>query len=460
MEVDRARALLGVDSSASAEQIENALRARARHAHPDRGGSDEEMSDLLLAREALLAALAKPAARPLEIFDVLKELARFQQQHHSDILLERQLDSTRLKMERRSINRLRTLRLSLAAASAIFAAAMFLGKDAPQALIALPEKIRIEERKLKTFKDLKEMIEEKQKLAIPSGAVFDDMETIQKHIKAWRDETIEKGWPKARDTIQMTEDRAKGFYFGGEEYRNIVRELIFKNDLGQQSHQQDYSAPAFSNATKEYETLKNALAEEWRKADVWERLEVKGLLFPPRADESIWSGVFFLFEAAMNWLVISERSSELVHRSENRIEEYRQLQALVATYWHGAFLILASVSGVACGVISLQIRRAELALEDLQEVLATRASGYSVLKEVFGGEIPSSWNMKTFSSALSEWLIGHGRQFKNLAQVIGSTAFTQYVITALRKTDLIEVFETDPALDQEIENYRLRRQRP
>ena len=47
-------AVLGVDECASPEQIKRAFRARALHAHPDRGGRREDFEALVAAAEELL----------------------------------------------------------------------------------------------------------------------------------------------------------------------------------------------------------------------------------------------------------------------------------------------------------------------------------------------------------------------------------------------------------------------
>lgn len=49
--------VLGVASSANAWQIREAFRAKAKTAHPDNGGSDQEMDRLIKARELGLATL-------------------------------------------------------------------------------------------------------------------------------------------------------------------------------------------------------------------------------------------------------------------------------------------------------------------------------------------------------------------------------------------------------------------
>lgn len=53
--VTRARRLLGVDASASADQIREAHRQLAAKLHPDRGGSDARLAEINAARDLLLA---------------------------------------------------------------------------------------------------------------------------------------------------------------------------------------------------------------------------------------------------------------------------------------------------------------------------------------------------------------------------------------------------------------------
>ena len=67
MDVFTARALLGVSSSADAEQIKRAFRAKAREAHPDRGGTPAAFRRLVEAQNAALAGV--PAeVRPASVW--------------------------------------------------------------------------------------------------------------------------------------------------------------------------------------------------------------------------------------------------------------------------------------------------------------------------------------------------------------------------------------------------------
>lgn len=63
MDGNQARALLGVPSHASSEQIRRAFRGAALVAHPDRGGDADTFRRLLTARDELLPAAA-PARSP------------------------------------------------------------------------------------------------------------------------------------------------------------------------------------------------------------------------------------------------------------------------------------------------------------------------------------------------------------------------------------------------------------
>ncbi len=130
MDVEIAQKILGVSLNATASEITDAFRQRAKTAHSDRGGSDATMSELLEARRTLLGAFSE--STELVSINAVREVVKLVTgEVRETALLDSRVNVTKSIIHTKSVNRLKQYRATAAIFAAIFAASMFLGKEIP-----------------------------------------------------------------------------------------------------------------------------------------------------------------------------------------------------------------------------------------------------------------------------------------------------------------------------------------
>ena len=124
----KARQILGVSQNASAYQVEEAFRKITLATHPDLGGSDEGMTELLAARDLLLESISQSKA--LVSVDTIRTLAQqvIREADKSSLLISR-ANTAKENVRIRSVNKLKQYRGIAAIAAAILTASMFVNKE-------------------------------------------------------------------------------------------------------------------------------------------------------------------------------------------------------------------------------------------------------------------------------------------------------------------------------------------
>ncbi|ROZ79846.1 J domain-containing protein [Ramlibacter sp. WS9] len=126
MDESRAREILGVRSDAAVEEIEAAFRKLASVKHPDKGGSAEEMAEVIAARDRL-----GELQRQLVPVEMVRELVRVLADQNASASTKQHLKSLREDFQQRSTNRLKERRKMVAIVAAAAAAVTLFGKDLP-----------------------------------------------------------------------------------------------------------------------------------------------------------------------------------------------------------------------------------------------------------------------------------------------------------------------------------------
>jgi hypothetical protein len=152
--MDRKKALriLGLNEKADPKEIKTRFKELANSAHSDKGGSDEEMSELLEARETALKAFSSSHSLvPIEVFEKALDKISKRTQLQRDV--EIKAESLKTQILSRATNRLRKYRQVAAILGAVSVAALFLGKDLPKELLPTNEPIQIEQNMPKEKQD-------------------------------------------------------------------------------------------------------------------------------------------------------------------------------------------------------------------------------------------------------------------------------------------------------------------
>ena len=112
MDRKKAFSVLGVDDSVSSHEVEERFRVLANDAHPDKGGSDQLMSELNDARATAIKFIdngnALVPAKALQSALIAVQSQALAQQHLSNRILESRKD-----ISARTTNKLRTKRVRL-----------------------------------------------------------------------------------------------------------------------------------------------------------------------------------------------------------------------------------------------------------------------------------------------------------------------------------------------------------
>ena len=123
--------ILGLDNSASTQEVEERFRSLANDAHPDKGGSDQQMSELNEARATALKFLgdvnAMVPAEALQGALIAAQSHALARQHLSHKIAE-----SRKEIRDRATNKLRKYRRASTILAAVCAGALFLGKEIPK----------------------------------------------------------------------------------------------------------------------------------------------------------------------------------------------------------------------------------------------------------------------------------------------------------------------------------------
>lgn len=133
MNSTRAFEILGIQGHPTPAEIEQSFRALASEAHPDKGGSDQQMSELNEAKAVALGFInGANALVPVQIFQNALIVA----QSHAAERHQRAQRLTESKKEVKTLatNKLRSYRRISTILAAICAGAMFLGKEVPAEL--------------------------------------------------------------------------------------------------------------------------------------------------------------------------------------------------------------------------------------------------------------------------------------------------------------------------------------
>lgn len=134
MNLEEARRLLGVATDASREDIDSQFKSRANSAHPDKGGADDDMAQLLEARDIALCGLTITSA--LVRVDVLQgALQAISTEGNRRREIESTATALQSNLKAKSTNPLRNYKRLSTFLAALATAAIFFGKDLPLDII-------------------------------------------------------------------------------------------------------------------------------------------------------------------------------------------------------------------------------------------------------------------------------------------------------------------------------------
>jgi len=130
MDNESAYRILGLAPGATLSDVEASFRRAASDAHPDRGGTNERMGELIAARDLLFQTVSRETALiPLSaVHDLVLIAAR---ESGNKAANENQAKDASAQIARDSTNRLRANRRLAAIAAAVSAASMFMIKELP-----------------------------------------------------------------------------------------------------------------------------------------------------------------------------------------------------------------------------------------------------------------------------------------------------------------------------------------
>lgn len=133
MDTTKAFLALGLNRTASSQEVEDRFRSLANDVHPDKGGSDEQMSELNEARATALKFIADSNALVPE--KALQEaLVAVQSKTLNQQDLSNRIAESRKIIRDRTTNKLRKYRLASTMLAAICGGAIFIVNDIPKEL--------------------------------------------------------------------------------------------------------------------------------------------------------------------------------------------------------------------------------------------------------------------------------------------------------------------------------------
>lgn len=133
MEVKKAFEILGLHESATESEIEASFRSLALARHPDRGGSDAEMQELNTARSVANSVARNTAIIPISVVKDIVAATTNALTIRSEI--SRDIGVAVSQIKEKATGQLKQSRQMATLVGGVSAAALFLGKDLPEAFL-------------------------------------------------------------------------------------------------------------------------------------------------------------------------------------------------------------------------------------------------------------------------------------------------------------------------------------
>jgi hypothetical protein len=408
VDANKARQVIGVSATATPEEIDQAFREKASNAHPDRGGTDAAMAELLQARD-LLAAMtpSAPSTQLIPISTVRELITLLAPPAATAVNQEETVSDAKKQIRARSVNHLKNYRLAAIIAAAVSSALIFVGKDAAKELFGHDVRITEAESLVASAKALP------AKYNDGLDSLRSAAEDLEKKRLAFAALSSKKGNNEERERLKADlEDEDMTFVY---RFSNLQRQI-----------EGEIPGTRMMGAREDD-------PEESRLSRTKERLSVG--------------------RAAVHVAMLKDRvrtvSTQLGDEAQRSLaSERRQISADTAS-WRALWLLSLLVSGGVSLVLTIRIKSAELSQEELGAELSTKSTAHALLRTIFT-EVPARWSFAQLIEAVERWRWGPHCPYRQLIRMVGPQVVAQYVVGRCVQLQLLQIHEeiSDKSYDE------------
>ena len=407
MNLELAQEILGVPEGATAAEIDSAFRRLASVVHPDRGGDDDQMAQLSAARETLLA-VAKPAiSMALTRVDEFRAIAiAINEASAQRTALDAEVVEIRRKLAAKSVNRLKDYRLGAAIAAAALAACTFLAKEAPKSILPYQDQIRQINLQIKKIKD--------------DGAQYESAVTEDRKQSQNNASTIKSEYEAT--LIALGKQSSKRAAQEESKYRADLRDEAKRLSDEIKIADQNYRLAITSDIPSRTEvTYSDHASEPWKSKTY-------------NFGDGKWSPDYIIHEKSP-----AATTADLVRIASDRANELLEAQAYRVSFYQNILFFLTISFGLASGVYSIKIKRAELAIDELNEQLNSKTLAFRMMRSAFGEHgVPQQFGLIDLTDAVEKWGKSRECEYSYIIHTLGALSFAQYLIARARQIELLE----------------------
>lgn len=149
-----------------------------------------------------------------------------------------------------------------------------------------------------------------------------------------------------------------------------------------------------------------------------------------------------------------ERAAKEAAMYKSLLLSTKDLQAQVDLMLKSLAFLIASLAGMYAWILTRRIAQVEADIAELDEIAGSRAKLFRLFREIFLGQLPASWALEDFESALVHWAASSKGKAQTVARVVGVQSFATYLVKHARAIGLIEIKTS--LIDQDlIESYSI-----
>lgn len=385
MDYKKAISLLGVSTESSLDDIEKAYKNLVQEYHPDLGGSDKKMAELNEARDFLREYFAGsnfPAI--LQQFEVaVRDMNAIAINQRN---VERKVEKATEDVRKTATNRLKNWRQIALVFAAISVAAIFLGKDIPKEIV---NSFHIRE------------------IAIPTKV---DRPLTPEIVKNYR---------AMKPTYTLTDQSIEKLKSEGFSEKTLKSLSNLKNQK-------------FDEKEKYVELLEKTIGQE--QANQYKSLLLKYSIIPIENN---------LSEKEKEIIASYKKDFEKYYAYKNAIETNRQIKERNRVYslmWYTFTFGLGICAALIAWYFNQRIRNVEIELSEFNDELLRKSSYFSLLKDLFSDQIPSTWTEKALVDNANDWH-PEEKSWKKIYIAIGSTKFVNLVLLKGQENGFLKIIE-------------------